>query len=389
MADRVGLDWFQIATLLGAAQGFLLAAVLATQQRNRTANRLLAVAMVAFSLDLLTAVYIVGGYEQQFPHFFGVGYPLALLYGPLIYLYAVTAADRTRRLTPRDVLHFLPYVTVIVAGIPIYLMSGAEKVAFYHDLQRGLIPPLIQLVDPLKFVSGISYAVATLLFLRKHAQRVKANYSSLERMNLQWLVRLAGAAAAIWIFATVAAITGPLKPELLSFADHVVSLAVAILVYWIGYMGLRQPEIFNWARAEAPVPVSTAPVSEEQAQYERSGLTDREAAALKSALLTAMDRERPYQNSNLTLAELAERLHTTPHKLSEVLNSQLEQTFYDFVNGYRVQDVQRRIADERSKHLTILSLAIDAGFASKSTFNEVFKKHTGHTPSAYRRSLRR
>jgi len=100
-----------------------------------------------------------------------------------------------------------------------------------------------------------------------------------------------------------------------------------------------------------------------------------------------METERAYQDGELTLADLADRLETTPHKLSELLNSQLEQSFYDFVNAYRVREVQRRITDEKYRNLTVLALAMDAGFASKSTFNHVFKKHTGQTPSAYRRAV--
>ena len=100
-----------------------------------------------------------------------------------------------------------------------------------------------------------------------------------------------------------------------------------------------------------------------------------------------MEAERPYRNKDLNLPDLAGSLYTTPHKLSEVLNSQLDQSFYDFVNGYRVRDVQQRLTDNQSQHLTLLSLALDAGFASKSTFNSVFKKLTGQTPSEYRRSV--
>ena len=77
----------------------------------------------------------------------------------------------------------------------------------------------------------------------------------------------------------------------------------------------------------------------------------------------------------------------TPHKLSEVLNSDLGKTFYDFINGYRVDDVRRRLAESESRNLNVLTLAMDAGFASKSTFNQVFKKLTGHTPSTYRKAL--
>jgi AraC-like DNA-binding protein len=400
------LDWLHIATLLGAIQGLFLAAVLATQRRNRTANRLLAVAMLAFSVYLAGAVYYGAGLEQRFPHFFGVSYPLPLLFGPLVYLYAVTASDGTRRLYWSDGLHFVPFAAVVLAALPIYSMSGAEKIALYHDLQRGIVPPLLRSVDPLKFVSGVSYAVATILFLHRHRARVKDSYSSLELVNLRWLFRLAIASAAIWALATGLAMSDWLVHPLFARADDMVSLAVAALVYGIGYMALRQPEIFNFAVLDHPAPqpapsteppmpasdgrsaVAPEPPSDPAGpRYERSGLTDSEAAALERALVAAMDTDRLYQNSSLTLADLAERIGTTPHKLSEVLNSQLNQTFYDFVNSYRVKDVQRRIADDRLKNLKILALAMDAGFASKSTFNHVFRQHTGHTPSAYRRSL--
>jgi AraC-like DNA-binding protein len=401
----ISLDWLHVAALLGALQGLFLAAVLATQRRNRTANRLLAVAMVGFSVHLTSVVYHAAGLEQRFPHFFGVAYPLLILYGPLIYLYAVTASDRTRGLRWRDGLHFLPFVAVVLLGLPIYLMSGPEKLAFYQELQQGVRPLVMKVVDPLKSVSGISYGVATILLLRRHRARVKDNYSSIERVNLQWLLWLAASAAAIWVLATVFQVTEAVSHPLLERGDDVVALAIAVLVYGIGYMALRQPEIFRFVTvdhgaphpghpgeapslASAPPPASSIPPAETAAaRYERSGLTEQEATALKDALLAVMDKERLYQNSDLTLADLADRLDTTPHKLSEVLNSQLEQTFYDFVNAYRVQDVKRRIADERLRHLKILSLAMDAGFASKSTFNHVFRQHTGRTPSAYRRSL--
>ena len=108
---------------------------------------------------------------------------------------------------------------------------------------------------------------------------------------------------------------------------------------------------------------------------------------LKVSLLTLMDAEQPWKDSELTLAHLAARVNSTPHKLSEVLNSQIGQTFYDFVNGYRVREVQRRIKAGEARALKMLALALDAGFASKSTFNQVFKKHTSQTPSNFRQAV--
>jgi hypothetical protein len=203
--------------------------------------------MFAFSIYLLTVVYHGAHFERVFPHFFGAAYPLPLLYGPLIYLYAVVTSDRMRRLRRRDLLHFLPFVTTVVAGLPIYLMSGAEKIAFYEDLQRGVRPPLLAIVDPLKLLSGVSYATATLVFLRRHRARLKDSYSSLDRVNLRWLFLLAGAAAAIWALATALDLLGRVNHPLFRRGDDLVALAIAILVYGIGYMALRQPEIFDSA----------------------------------------------------------------------------------------------------------------------------------------------
>jgi hypothetical protein len=100
----ITLDWLNVVALLGAVQGLILSGVLAARRRNRTANRILAVAMVALSIFLASSVYHAAGLERAFPHFFGAAYLMPLLYGPLIYLYAVTASDRSRGFTWRDAL---------------------------------------------------------------------------------------------------------------------------------------------------------------------------------------------------------------------------------------------------------------------------------------------
>lgn len=85
---------------------------------------------------------------------------------------------------------------------------------------------------------------------------------------------------------------------------------------------------------------------------------------------------------SIALSELAALLNSTPHKLSEILNSRIGVSFYDFVNGYRVREVQRRIKAGEARTQKMLALALDAGFASKSTFNEAFKK--AHASDAIR-----
>jgi len=454
---QVTIDWIQLAELVGAVQGFLLAAVLTAHRTNRTANRLLAALMLAFTVSLLSEVYYSAGLVQTLPHFFGISYPLPWVFGPLVYLYAVAASDRGWRFGVRGALHFAPVVVVVILTLPIYLRSGPEKIALFERLTAGDPPTLLVVLDPFKYVSGLAYSAATVAYLRVHRRRVEDCYSNTERVNLRWLQSLAGAAAAIWLLAAVTEVAGLLPSPIERYGGNLVSLAVALLVYAIGYKGLRQPEIFRYDRPEtadrtvtnhgrqpaaskaarisagrswlesasvestpgerapvasaaaahtsdaqpeppsagvasaaqvsAPAARSLSPPDRTDTRYERSGLGEFEARQLKAALLTMMASEHPYRDPELTLPALAERVKSTPHKLSEVLNRELSQTFYDFVNGYRVEEVRGRLADPNTKHLNVLALGLDAGFASKSTFNQAFKKLTGQTPSTYRKAL--
>jgi AraC-like DNA-binding protein len=365
------LDWLQLAALVGALQGLFLAGTLFAQRNNRTANRLLGVLMLTFTVFLGSTVYYSTGLFERWPHFFGVSYHMPFVFGPLVYLYAKAASDRSWRFSRRDALHFLPVAITIGSTIPLYALSGPEKVALLQQFMRGEVPTRLIVFDVFKFVSGIVYSVATVWLVLRHGREVQNSYSNIDRVNLRWLLWITGAAAAIWVMALTVDDT----------SDDILSLAIALLIYSIGYMGLRQPEIFRYETRELPIPPTMENPGD--ARYERSGLADREADELRIALVSLMETKQPWKDSELTLAQLAEQLDTTPHKLSEVLNAQMKQTFYDFVNGYRVREVQRRIKAGEAKKLKMLALALDAGFASKSTFNDVFKRHAGLTPSQY------
>jgi AraC-like DNA-binding protein len=382
--------------VVGALQGVLLTGVLIAQKTNRTANRLLAALMAGFTIYLASGVYYSAGIVRAFPHFFGISYQMPWVFGPLVYLYSVAASDRSWRFHRRTLVHFLPVAINVLATSPYYFMSGPEKLAMLDRWRAGEIPIQLVILDPFKYVSGLSYSVATVVYLGRHRKRIEQSYSNTERVNLRWLLLLASATFGIWLLATTLKISSAATPV----RDEHIALAMAILVYAIGYFGLRQPEVFRYETAEYPVPsLDPAPAPavsrphEPETQklsaprYERSGLDDLEAQRLENRLLEIMDAEQPWRDSELTLADLAMKLNCTPHKLSEVLNSQVGQTFYDFVNAYRVREVQRRIQAGEARALKILALALDAGFASKSTFNQAFKKHTSQTPSDFRQAV--
>ena len=394
---HITFDWIQLVAVVGVVQGILLVAALVTHTSKRTANRLLGALVAAFAIYLAQNVYYTTGLVAESPHFFGISYPLPWTFGPLVYLYALAASDNAWRFRPRDAMHFAPAVAVVCITLPIYLESGADKIALFQRLQVGDVPPVLAVLNPFKYLSGVAYSLATIAVLRAHARRIRNSYSNTDRVNLRWLIWLSGAAATIWLLAVTISIAHLVPSIIPSHGNDLVPLAIALVVYSIGYMGLRQPEIYRYdgpdVRQAEPTPPpasssdSATGIEQTDTRYERSGLGTAEAQELKTRLLALMNREHPHRDPDLTLADLAERLNTSPHKLSEVLNGELAQSFYDFVNSYRVSDVRRRLAEGKSDHLTVLTLALDAGFASKSTFNQVFKKLTGQTPSSYRRAF--
>jgi AraC-like DNA-binding protein len=385
------LNWVELAAIAGALQGLFLTGVLLAQHSNRTANRLLAALMASFTIYLAWGPYYTAGIIRVFPHLFGISYLTPWVFGPLVYLYARAASDRSWRFTRRELVHFVPVAIAFTVMAPLYMMSGDDKIALWDAMGQGRPDPGMQAIDPLKYIVGIAYSAATVLYLRRHRRDVEHSYSNIAHVNLRWLLWLSAATGGIWLLATGLRISQVST----RIRDGNITFAMALLVYGIGYMGLRQAEIFRYVTAEFPgvkdpnagpapgpdEPAATAP------QYERSGLRDQEAQLLKAALITVMEREQPWRESDLTLPDLAARVNSTPHKVSEVLNAQMGQTFYDFVSAYRVREVQRRIAAGEARSLKMLALAMDAGFSSKSTFNEAFKRHTRLTPSGFRQTI--
>lgn len=371
--------------VLGAAQGAFLAAVLASRRRNPVPNRLLGAVMLAFSVDLSMAAYHASGYDEAFPALIGLDVPLGLLYGPLLYLYVRTLSERERLLRRVDTLHLVPFALLFAFILPFFALGGAEKVALLEQPGSDPWTRGLAVVNPLKLVHGLVYVGLVIALLRRHRARVRGRLSDVERVTLNWLrnltvgtAALTGVTAVLYVLAARGAVPLVGLDPTQGYDDYTL-LAVAVFVYAVGYMGMRQPEVL----VSGPPEAEGRPA--EQPRYAKSGMDAETAERHLAALLALMEEGKPYRRGDLTLQDLAGSLGVSEHNLTEVLSTQVGQTFYDFVNGYRVREVQERLRDPEAAHLTVLAVGLDAGFNSKSTFNAVFKKHAGTTPSEYRR----
>ncbi len=215
--------------------------------------------------------------------------------------------------------------------------------------------------------SGIVYVVLSSLVLRQHRQAIAEEYSNTDKINLAWLQYLIYWIGAIWIGVLVR-------------NDTVIFTTATLFVVFIGYFGMRQVGIFHTLPAPEAVTTEENP---EKKKYQKSGLTAEAAERLHRDLTALMVQTKAYRESELSLNELAGRLNSPANYLSQVINEREGKTFYDYINTLRVEEFKRLATSPESRKYTLLGLAQECGFNSKSSFNRYFKKVTGKSPSQF------
>ncbi len=400
------MDLLPILFLLGAAQGvFLAVALLNSKGGNRRANRYLAFYMLVFSAALTDYVLDTLGLTPQYVWLRTLLWPKEFLYGVLIYLYCleITEPGRPLSTTMLWVLWLPPFIHCCVTWPLLWI---APQMQYAVLLNETGLPPFFNIwrlvlgdVELLVTIAHLSlFLLLSLRLVRRHRRRVLDSFSYLEKVSLDWLRNLlliTCVVYGIWIAEEF------FSADLLSgreSLDTALALSMVVLIYALGWMGLRQPMVLfrdagetgkpdlsgaqgSHADAVADAAPATAP---EAAKYARSALSPDLARALVEELRTVMAREQPYLRPDLSLAELAGELSVSTNYLSQAINQQTGQNFFDLVNGYRVKHALPALADQKA---TILDVAMDAGFNSKSAFYAAFRKHQNMTPGAYRKQM--
>lgn len=377
--------------LLGAAQGlFLVWLLLRMPSAHATPLRLLAALTFCFSLDLWVNYCGVTGVIAQYPRLLFVEVLVVFLYGPLLYLYVRTLSDpRSQRLSRIDYLHFLPFAAAGLLLVPALLLEAdALRSVLAGQVSVGEFLPrwvwVIRLIDLLPRVLIGLYLLLGVLRIVRHGRFIRDRFSEISAISLRWLRNLLGGIATLYVLYILAfAIGDPGRVE------RLLNVLTAILVYALGYRGLRQPALFTDARQ----PGVSAPAAAEAEQsvppprrkYAGSALDARSAGLLLAEVETLMREERVYLEPRLTLAELASRLGVPSNYLSQAINQQAGCNFHDYINGYRIEAAKVALAEPTNSDHSILTIAMDAGFHSKSAFYATFKEFVGMTPSEYRR----
>lgn len=377
MLPSITLNIFNLLILFGAFQAMILGIILLSTKRLRKAsNAYLALMMFVFAfINLQNTAHSIDLYDsyplvEYFQFDFMTLVPLS------IYFFITFLLKPDYKLVKRDYLFFAFFFVELVLRL-VWLIrfqlngtySTSQRQSFYLT------------ANTIEFIAAILTCIIIVKSIKKlklYEKDLYDNYSEIEGRNLSWLrtTFIAGLfLSGLWFFVSLSDFSEEYFHITLAY---LVWIGLTILIVWIGYsmiiqQGLLDSSIFAISEKSTE---STAPTNE------LSSKTDE----YYKKILDIMEIDKLYQDPNLSMSILSEKSGLSNGYVSQIINQKRKQNFFDFINSYRVEDVKQKITDPSYAHYTLLGLAQDAGFKSKSTFNAVFKKMTGKTPSQYRKT---
>ena len=368
----------------GGMAGLLLTIFLFNRKDNLLPNIILAITFGTYSVDILYAFYISQGVYLVYPGLIGVNGILPFIYSPAIYLYAKVLSSGKKEFEVKNLLHIIPAITILIASIiGFFIYSNEEKLALLNpEVPKSIFIIIMRTLIPFY---GITYIMLSLLEIKKYHHRLKENYSEIESLKLNWLIYLIFAMTLVWGMELIQIILIDIagKPENIFY--KYIYVAISLIMFLIIYKCLKQPQVFSEVHFDEAGIIDKTNESITTKGYSKSGLTEERIDEIASKLIMTMQNDKPYLNSNLSLPDLAEQNGVSAHNLSEVINTKLGKSFYDFINNYRVEEVKKMLNDAKYENFSILSIGFEAGFNSKTSFNTIFKKIAGKTPSEYKR----
>ena len=372
------------AFLIASFNAFFFTALLFQKKPRALHDHILVLWLIY--LGLFIGVYAFYSHEL-FTHFRLLSVSLIsllLLHGPFLYTYVLTLVNGRTSLSTGDFLHLIPIVL-----FNCYILAASFSPELSEKLNLELVSPgqgtpvLFSLFLILTALSGTVYFILTLRLFRDLDRNISDNFSNAEGVDLHWIRRLAIAFGVVWtLLITITVIHHVLNMFSAAFCTDGLFLSLSVFVILIGWFGLRQKVIFSPANI-----VIDRTSGEVQAKYSGSRLTSADAKSYAGRISAYMSSAKPYLQPELSLPQLATDLDIPVHYLSQVINEQFGQNFHDFINRYRVDTFRERLSAGDSDNFTLLGIAFECGFNSKTAFNRVFRQFTGMTPSQYKKSL--
>ncbi|MEJ5049226.1 helix-turn-helix domain-containing protein [Chryseobacterium culicis] len=259
-----------------------------------------------------------------------------------------------------------------------FLLLPAAFVLCLILVKSGYEKPFEYLSVILILIQALFYTALSYITIRKHQKKIQQFSSNTEGINLNWLEYIILVLLIVNIIYVIYNLF--YDPKSLNFFINAVFLSV---IYCVGYYSLKQKEIYPLEEKQRQELISIDEDSDPE-ETRRKLISDEELIKIKTSLEGIMETQKPYLDSELNLIRLAEMLSVSTHHLSYVINTGFGKNFFQYVNEYRV-DYAKKLLKEPDGKLSILGIAYESGFNSKTSFNTTFKKVTGQTPSEFKK----
>ncbi len=373
----------EILFILVIFQLLFLSFFLLTRERSkRISNILLGFFFLSISINLLDLFLFQEGFYDSMPRLAGWGSCLPLLFGPLIYFYTRSIVYKNFLISVRSCLHFLPFIILFAVTEYFYLtQSRRDQETIISRLHTHHFPALISVVSLLIFIQFLSYVIISLNLVSRYKIASGQFFSNRKNSDVSWLY---STLTFLILIIVVSVLNGVIVQT--SWAKYYLTIfnivIFLMLLYIIRVMlkALRKPDFFSLSEEE-PLHLQS-PDSRLKGSLRP---VNNETGRIAQIVLEYMKNNRPYLDPELTLDQLAKQLSLKSRLLSQVINDELGQNFYDFINRNRIEEASRLLTNPKDPKITVLEVLYEVGFNSKSSFNTLFKKYTGLTPSEFKK----
>jgi AraC-like DNA-binding protein len=330
-------------------------------------------------------------FYQLHPQYWGITYCFPILTAPLLYFYVVLITQPVQKLKPWFWLLTLPFFVFLTYYLATYYFLPTDKKSAYFQLATTKPWAMIYAGEFFLVLSGPVYSVLGLFRLKRHIKNIEGNFSYTAGIDLSWLKTILISIVIVNVINILLNIFSDIYP-LFTYqtGDNIMHSLNVLLIFFIGYYGFKQTLIYPSGKArpdqvqkEQFVEKQLTENSETSPKYVKSGLQKNNVDIYYSSLIQLIDSEKLFLDSRLSIKTVADKLGMSVNHLSQVINQQSGKNFFKFVNEYRVEEAKKLLLDQSNQKYTILAIAYDCGFNSKSSFNTIFKQYTGKTPSDF------
>jgi len=349
------------------------------QKGNRLTKNLLGFLFLALGLAVADVYLQVTETYYRYPQFAYIFNPLPLVYGPIIWLLTKSVTIPNYQIRNKDALHFLPFVLLTVSSIFFYHIQDLEFKREFLRRSNDASRPENMLISAIVLGSIIIYIIWCYLQVKKYRKQIREQVSNVDQINLGWLEHtLVGFSIIIFSSIILQIITSIIGDSwILNLFLLIILFAMLFFIMSSIVRGLRSDTLFSES-----LPNGQAASIHKKPKTQEKNVDNQQLQILQQW----MNNEQPFLNPSLSLKELAQQLQSSPRALSNLINQGLGQSFFDFINSHRIGFAQNKIKNATDKKMTILEVMYASGFNSKSSFNTAFKKHTGLTPTQWKKS---